>query len=43
MKTNYAKFHFRSLCFKLVALRMNLYQVAALCCKMFGDPALNKP
>jgi len=26
MKTNYANFYFRSLCIKLVALHMNLYQ-----------------
>jgi len=39
MKTNYANFYFRSLCIKLVALRMNLYQEAALSFKMFGAPA----
>jgi len=41
MKTNYANFYFRSLCIKLVALCMNLYQEAALSFKNFGDPALN--
>jgi len=43
MKTNYlANFHSRSLCIKLVALRMILYQEAALrvSFKKFGDPSL---
>jgi len=40
MKTNYANFYFRSLCIKLVALRMNLYHEAALSFKKFGDPCL---
>ena len=33
-------FIFRSLCIKLVDLRMNLYQEAALSFKMFGDSCL---
>ena len=40
MKTNYANFYFRSLCIKLVALRINLYQEAALSFKKFRDPCL---
>jgi len=40
MKSNYANFYFKSLCIKLVALRMNLYQKAALSFKNFGDPCL---
>jgi len=40
MKTNYANFYFRCLCIKLGALRMNLYQKAALSFKKFGDPYL---
>jgi len=38
MKTNYANFYFRSLCIKLVARRMNLYQEAAPSFKTFGGP-----
>jgi len=30
MKTNYANFYFKSLCIKLVALRLNLHQEIAL-------------
>jgi len=41
MKTNYANFYFRSLCIKLVALRMNLCHEAALSFKKFGHPALS--
>jgi len=41
MKTNYANFYFRSLCIKLVVLRMNVYQEAALSFKKFCDSALN--
>jgi len=33
-------FIFRSLCIKLVDLRMNLHQEAALSFKKFGDPCL---
>jgi len=40
MKTSYANFYFRSLCIKLVALRLNLYQEAALSFKKFADPCL---
>jgi len=40
MKTTYANFYFRSLCIKLVALRMNLYQKASLSFKKFDDPCL---
>jgi len=40
MKTNSANLYFRSLCIKLVAFRMNLYQEAALSFKKFGDPCL---
>jgi len=40
MKTNYANFYFRRLCIKLVALRMSVYQEAALSFKKFGDPCL---
>jgi len=42
MKTNNANFYFRSLCIKLLALRMNLHQEAALSFKKFGDPS-HKP
>ena len=43
MKTNCAKFYLKSLCIKLVALRMNLYQEIAPSFKKFGDstPALS--
>jgi len=40
MKTNYANFYFRCLCIKLVALRMNLHQEAALSFKKFVGPCL---
>jgi len=40
MKTNYANFYFRSLCIKLVVLRMNLHQEAALSFKKFSDLCL---
>jgi len=40
MKTNYVNFYFRSLCIKLVALRMNLYQEAALSFQKFGGSCL---
>jgi len=38
MKTNCANFYFKSLCIKLVALHMNLYQEIALSFKTFSDP-----
>jgi len=38
MKTNCVNFYFKSLCIKLVALRMNLFQVIALSFKKFSDP-----
>ena len=37
MKTNYANSYFKSLCIKLVALRMNLYQEIALSFEKFRD------
>jgi len=41
MKTNYANFYFRSLCIKLVALRMNLYQEAVLVSTILVTTAIN--
>ena len=38
MKVNWANFYFRSVCMKVVALRMNLYQEVALSFKKVGDP-----
>jgi len=38
MKTNCANFCFKSLCIKLVALCMNLYQKIALSFKKFSGP-----
>jgi len=38
VKTNRENFYFISLRIKLVALRMNLYQEAALSFKRFSDP-----
>jgi len=40
LKTNCANFYFKSLCIKLVALRMNLYQEIALSFKQFSNPCL---
>jgi len=40
MKTSYANFYFRSLCIKLVDLRMSLYHEAALSFKKLADPCL---
>ena len=40
MKTNCASFYLKSLCIKLVALRMNLYQEIAPSFKKFSDPAV---
>jgi len=42
LTTNSANFYFRSVCIKLVALRMNLYQEAALSSKKVGDPWLRQ-
>jgi len=36
----FSKFYFRSVCIKLVALRMNLYQEVALSFKKVDDPCL---
>jgi len=41
MKTNCASFYLKSLCIKLVALRMNLYQEIAPSLKSLVTPALN--
>ena len=38
LKTNWAKFYFRSVCIKLVALRINLHQEVALSLKKVVDP-----
>jgi len=40
IKDKLSKFYFRSVCIRLVALRMNLYQKAALSFKTVGDPWL---
>jgi len=37
MKTNCANFYLKSLCIKLVALRMNLYREIAPSFKKFSD------
>jgi len=42
LKTNGANFHFRSVCFKLVALRVNLYQEVALSFRKFADPCFKR-
>jgi len=38
MKINCANFYLKSLCIKLLALRMNLYQEIAPSFKKFSDP-----
>jgi len=38
IEDKFSNFYFRSVCIKLVALRMNLYQKVALSFKKVGDP-----
>jgi len=38
LKANWAKFYFKSVCIKLVALRINVYEEVALRFKKVGDP-----
>jgi len=39
LKTSLANFYFRSVCIKLVALRLNWYQEVAFSVKKVGDPS----
>ena len=41
IEDKFSKFYFRSVCIKLVSLRMILYQQVALSFRKVGDPCCN--